>query len=433
MTKHAINGAASRSDRTTFLALFGALGLACATDAQAAAPPAPSETSVVAQRLWGKLLTRCGDDAFYAGSIFDASGMLASVQAYRATYFQFRNPRFHIVPIALTPAEQANGVTVRARISMLSQIYREPGEPWQDGPGAQARNTEDMFARLLRSTGGDQFELGRGGAMALELVKHKGRWSATRLSTSGGIIALGRPYYFVDDLIATPADRYSCQTGTVIPRPPTPEEAAKLAEEAKKKAEEDRIAKLHAQVEAERKEQERRDDIERAAYQAEHDRKMKPWRFEGAFGPFTSKLTMNLIKRGQQYGFNPMDYTDEVTAINRMVQSCFRFTAADWRRARDFRGSAKAKNELLENCEGYSKIPVSPAGKPHGLVVQRSLSDVVDNKFVWAGKLRVIVSMTPTQEDHEKAGRPPVMEYGPAFTIVDATFPMTTTVARGAQ
>jgi hypothetical protein len=88
------------------------------------------------------------------------------------------------VPIRVTDAERANGLSYRARISMIAHLYREGGEPWRDGPDMRPRNTDDILAQAIRQANSDMFDMGGSGAMALELVKFKGTWAVTRSSTT---------------------------------------------------------------------------------------------------------------------------------------------------------------------------------------------------------------------------------------------------------
>lgn len=410
------------------------------------APPAATDASVVAQRLWGKLLNRCGESAFYAGSVFDSAGMISRVPGSRPRTMEFRGMRFNAVPITISPAERLNGVASRTRITMLAQVYREVGERWSDGPAFQPRNTEDILGRAIGMGNADMFDMGTSGVMALELVKYQGKWFVSRSSASraGSISFSGGTFYEVDKVIAAPAARYDCQSGKVIPRPPTPEEAAVLAEEAKQKAEADRRAAQRAQDEAARQQKERSDRAEMASFVADRDKAEAAWRFEGGAGVFSARLASNLIKRGQQYGFNPMEYAGEIAAINAIVHRCMKITPSEWKAAEDEQrrriglaaqgsrlpGPMMIKNEMLQGCDNPSKFRVSPPGKLHGLTVQRQLSTIgTDQRPVWSGEFRITVMVEPTPEDYDRAGRPEMLKQGAAFNIIDGHLPTTTAVA----
>lgn len=357
--------------------------------------------------------------------------------------------RFNAVPITISPAERLNGVASRTRITMLAQVYREVGEKWSDGPAFQPRNTDDILGRAIGMGNADMFDMGTSGVMALELVKYQGKWFVSRSSASraGSISFNGGTFYEVDKILAAPAARYDCQSGKVIPRPPTPEEAVVLAAEAKKKAEADKRAALHAQAEAERLAEERRDKAETASFLAERDKAEAPWRLEGGPGLFSARLPSNLIKRGQQYGFNPADYIAEIATINAIVQRCVRITASEWKAAEDEQrrriglaargsklpGPMLIKKEMLQGCDSSDNFRVSPPGKVHGLVVQRSLSTIgKDEKFAWSGEFRITVMLEPTLEDYERAGRPDFLRRGAAFNIIDGHLPIPTAVAGNA-
>jgi len=46
---------------------------------QTSRPAQAGSPQDLAQRIWGKLLSHCGDSYFYAGSVFDQSGMLSNL------------------------------------------------------------------------------------------------------------------------------------------------------------------------------------------------------------------------------------------------------------------------------------------------------------------------------------------------------------------
>jgi hypothetical protein len=179
-----------------------------------------SEPAAVAHRVWDALLTHCGESYFYAGSVFDSSGMLNDVQVGHQTTIEYRGVRFNQVPIRVTDAERANGVQYDARISLLAHLYREGDGTWQDGPDRQPRNTDDIIGRALADVNSDLFDMGGGGAIALRIVKYKGQWAVTRSSTtSTSTLALGEKFYDVDKLVAAKVARYDCKAGAVVEPP----------------------------------------------------------------------------------------------------------------------------------------------------------------------------------------------------------------------
>ena len=88
-------------------------GLAITGPPAAAKTPPHNEAGSVASRIWGKLLARCGDSYFYAGSVFDGAGMLHDVQMAHQGTLQFKGVQFHSVPIRVTAAERENGIASR--------------------------------------------------------------------------------------------------------------------------------------------------------------------------------------------------------------------------------------------------------------------------------------------------------------------------------
>lgn len=81
------------------------------------------------------------------------------------------------------------------------------------------RDIHDIFGQVLSQATGNFFDMGGGGAMALELLKFKGEWVVTRSSTdfSG---SQGGKYFDVDKLTAARVARYSCQQQAVVPAEP---------------------------------------------------------------------------------------------------------------------------------------------------------------------------------------------------------------------
>ncbi|MDB5584477.1 MAG: hypothetical protein JWR80_9653 [Bradyrhizobium sp.] len=203
-----------------------------------AAPPAQiPQAAAVAQRVWSTLLTHCGDSYFYAGSFLDGTGPMGVVIRAHSHLLEFKGVTFHLVPIRVTDAERANGTSERARITMVAHIYREDGGPWEDGPDLVPRDGQDILRRSFADVAGDQLGMGQGGAIAIEIIQHKGRWALVRSSTRlSGPIAFDSDYYYVDQAVSAPAPHYNCNSGTVTPSPPS------AAEIAAKKAADDAAA-----------------------------------------------------------------------------------------------------------------------------------------------------------------------------------------------
>ena len=185
---------------------------AIAAHASAAAGPA-----AIGQKIFDKLLTRCGDQWFYAGSPFDGAGMLSNVQASHQGVVTYKGVQFHTVPITVSPAEHENGIDSRTRISMIAKLYREGDKPWGDGPGRRDRNMDDILGDVLRDAGGDMFDMGSGGSMAMELINFKGNWFIRRSGVdSTSIFSTGDKLFEVAQLLAAPMPRYSCSAGRVL-------------------------------------------------------------------------------------------------------------------------------------------------------------------------------------------------------------------------
>ena len=195
--------------------LLAATAPAKPTRSATAAKPATDPTPTT--RLWNALLKQCGDSRFYVGSVFDASGMLSDVQVGRTKLIEYKGVKFASVPIRITDAERANGLQARSRITMRAHLYRTDGEQWQDGPDLRPRNMDDIIGRALGSANADMFGMGSNGAIALEVLKFKGRWYARRSSVdmSGPIIG-SNDIFDVEKWIALPRPTYDCATHSVV-------------------------------------------------------------------------------------------------------------------------------------------------------------------------------------------------------------------------
>lgn len=171
-----------------------------------------------AGRLWAALLKQCGDTYIYTGSAFDRSGMLSDVQVGHTKLIEYKGVKFASVPIRVTDAERANGLEARARITMRAHLYRTDGDQWQDGPDMRPRNMDDIIGRALGSVTADMFDMGTNGAIALEILKFKGRWYTRRSSVdrSGPIIGSGGDVYDLEKLMALPRPTYECATHSIV-------------------------------------------------------------------------------------------------------------------------------------------------------------------------------------------------------------------------
>ncbi|MBO9499546.1 MAG: hypothetical protein J7483_08835 [Novosphingobium sp.] len=374
----------------------------------AAPPTASPEPAVIAQRIWSSLLTHCGGSYFYAGSSLDAGGMLADVQVGKNDLLEFQGVTFHQVPIRVSDAERANGISYRARISMIAHIYREGDDPWQDGPDMQRRNMDDMIGRALADVNGDLFGMGGGGSIVIEIIQFKGRWVMSRSSPdfSGSISRRGGLYY-VDEFVKAPAPRYSCAEKKVLPVPPSPEAiaakkatddkaAAEAAAEAKAKADAEAAERKRAENEKREADARREKEAADARAAAAREAKLAVWRFEARSVPdFMAALRANLAKRAAQYGFSVADYEPELQQIEAMAKTCVKLTPQDWwdanqqsrnpyadmLKAPKRPRSAEQIRQMLHNCDGsgenrqYFGTRLSPSDKPFGLGIAWQMAE----------------------------------------------------------
>jgi hypothetical protein len=194
-------------------AAIAALATICGALTAPSAPAAPvAEGGAAAQQLWARLLTHCGESWFYAGSVFDRSGMLSDVGAgAHPSVLEFRGVRFNTVPIRVSEAERLNGISVRDRVTMIANVYREDGGVWQDGPALRPRNTTDVLSLALQSVVSDAGEMGEGGSMAFEVIQFKGKWLASRSgSDMSGPLLSSQGFFSFDQLQVGAAPKFSC-------------------------------------------------------------------------------------------------------------------------------------------------------------------------------------------------------------------------------
>jgi hypothetical protein len=185
--------------------------LAFTTEAPARAAPG-SPTGAAAGQLWSRLLAHCGESYFYAGSVFDHSGMLSDVGAgNNPSVIEFRGVKFNPVPIRVTDAERLNGISARARVTMFAHVYRVDGGDWEDGPDLRPRNINDVSGLALQNIVSDAGEMGAGGSMAFELIQFKGKWMAARSgSAQSGVLLSSAGFYSLDQLQGDAAPKYTC-------------------------------------------------------------------------------------------------------------------------------------------------------------------------------------------------------------------------------
>jgi hypothetical protein len=193
--------------------------------------PEPDRT---ANLVRDKLFSHCGNSYFYAGSAFDASGPTGGLDpAQTPKILEFQDPVFNLVSITVTPAEKANGVQYHGRWTMIAKMYRAGGEPWQDGPALQPRNTQDIAMTAQRNARGDEGQMANSGAVALDILQQNGKWSVARgsLLLSGGIP--GRTVWQdIQDFLATKTLKVDCARGPAALQDEL-EKAAREAEDAR--------------------------------------------------------------------------------------------------------------------------------------------------------------------------------------------------------
>lgn len=419
---------------------------ACLTATEAHAAPA-SGAAVAAEKVWSQLLTHCGESYFYAGSAFDGMSTM-HMFAGDPTLIEFRGAKFHTVPIRVTDAERQNGLTEHARITMFGHTYRKKGEPWQDGPDLIYRNIEDVFSRSWKDVQGDEGQLGIGGAIALDLKEANGHWWVQRSSVILSDTLGGDRGADLATFSQARVARYNCQTGEIIPPPPTAEElraAAEVrAEAARRAADEAARQKEIAEARADLAARDANDAAARSAQKADQDRKLAPWSFTGGPAEFRQALAANLARRAPQFGLDPNSYGAEFDRIDQIVANCLAITPDDWRRiqAQYDQGMAVVghqagpnpvflRNQQLSWCDatrGSDVIGerVSDPGREHGLGVIKSLTiwDRATHAPRPTGYFAITVTVLPNKGELNKNGPITMADIPPLIDVIVARIPM---------
>jgi hypothetical protein len=209
------HGATLRAARN--LAAILTISATCVTSAAAAPKAVGGETAAVAQQLFGKILTKCGESYFYAGSGFDYDGLLGASANKNPQKTEYRGVRFTQVPIRVTESDRLNGIEARARVALIARVYKiDDDGGWLEGPGLQPRNANDILYTALSTAGGDMGPMGISGAIAFELVKFKGTWAVARGSVvRSGPVGTGGHYHELKDVLSSPVPRVDCKTGEI--------------------------------------------------------------------------------------------------------------------------------------------------------------------------------------------------------------------------
>ena len=391
-----------------------ATGLTALSSASVAQATAPSPAAVEAQKVWGAILSRCGESYFYVGSVFDRSGMLSNVQmgGHQGT-LEYKGVRFNTVPIRETDAERANGVAYSARISMIAHLYREADGDWQDGPDLRPRNVDDMIGQAIGQANSDMFDMGSAGAIALELVKFKGTWSVARSSTtSTSSLAFMQNFYDVDKLIATQRYRYDCAKRDLVPT------AFQKAED--EAAERKRLADLAVA------------DARMAQFKADQERRRRAreeglaqWSYKGPVAGFSTALVRNLIARAKEWGVEPTQYQPEVDLIMQVVAKCTQITKADFDTYMRTSDRETPEMERVEECDDthYNKgqfgFTVSPGSRARGIEVDTKLREQTsESDWNFTGNLTLDVYFDRLDGDKD-----PGEAVDPTYIIISAKLP----------
>lgn len=400
-------------------------------------PPASAALLATTDKLWNKLLVSCGQSYFYAGSELDKSDGPSAViyDPDDAKILEFRGVRkLPPTSIRVSDAERLNGVTERARISMVANTYRVAGGAWQDGPSFVARSYSEQTNQMLMKVFGDDAQLGWAGAMVLDIARVNGRWVFRRGSLLSSV-PLWSNGTFVDleRFLAKPISRYDCETGRASPRPPTDEEIANATAAADAKAREEslraeaeererpdreRRAAETAQFEAAVAELRRRGDIEQKR-RPEMQRRERPWRFVGTFEQFKAALPAYIERRGKEFGFSAADYRGEVAAISRFAATCMDLvnpiTRAGWSAPSPRAGNAGPVHEC-NRANAMFGVVVSPKDKPHGLTINR----VVPDGSPTLRNFHIRVAVVPTAEDNVRNAAAWTDEIPVLYNVIDA-------------
>ena len=378
-----------------------------------AAPPSPA--AVEAQKVWGTILSRCGESYFYTGSAFDRSGMLSDVQVGHQKTVEYKGVRFNLVPIRVTDAERANGVAYRARITMIAHLYREANEPWEDGPDLRPRNVDDMIGQALGQVDSDMFEMGSAGAIALELVRFKGTWSVARSSTSStSSLAFSQSFYDVDKVIATQRYRYDCKQGVV------PTAFQRSEDEAANRKQQEQQAAYDAKMAQFNVDQERRRRI--------REEGLAKWSYKGPLAGFEDALIQNINRRAQEWGVDASQYASEVNLIMQVAEKCTQISKADYDAYMSTLNRDTPILERIEECDDthYTKAPfgfsVSPNSRERGMQVDTVLTEET-RLFHWDFTGELTLNVFFNQVDGDKN---PGEALDPTYIIISARLPFST-------
>src|SRR5580698_9013790 len=139
--------------------------------------PLDAETRAVADAFWQKILPKCGDSRYYAGSeleihIHGDRGGAARANNGLTEYAEVTFPDDHL---RLSPADEANGVERKGESFMVPARWRErtPGQPtWQQWVSPSADSNPLAALKTLAVPA----HFGFTGLMAIELWKVKGEW-----------------------------------------------------------------------------------------------------------------------------------------------------------------------------------------------------------------------------------------------------------------
>ena len=139
--------------------------------------PLDAETRAVADAFWQKILPKCGDSRYYAGSELEIHIHGDRGGAARANngLTEYAEVTFPDDQLRLSPADEANGVERKGESFMVPARWRErtPGQPtWQQWVSPSADSNPLAALKTLAVPA----HFGFTGLMAIELWKVKGEW-----------------------------------------------------------------------------------------------------------------------------------------------------------------------------------------------------------------------------------------------------------------